>query len=188
MESSEFLFICKIPSSNTFFFLKRGRSLVTKFRWTLLITSIFIVSEELLNKHLCFAEIYFELTQSMIGTIHSLNKRFFGIFRRNQKGTLERQKQRSQIFIKTDVPKNFAIFTGKHLSWTFFSMSCRLQHKCFSVNIAKCLRTTFSQNTFERLLLGRNSLRVQATSRQYSTLEVFRFFQGRFAQMKSVRK
>ena len=54
------------------------------------------------------------------------------------------------MFFKTGVLKSFAIFTGKHKSWcvTFYKIvnlkACRhpkrLQHRCFPVNIAKCLR------------------------------------------------
>ena len=56
---------------------------------------------------------------------------------------------RSQIFFKMGVPKNFAIFTVKHLCWSLFliklqkACNCikkRRQHSCFSVNIAKYLR------------------------------------------------
>ena len=31
------------------------------------------------------------------------------------------RSRRSQIFFKIDVPKNFAIFTGKHLRWSWSS-------------------------------------------------------------------
>ena len=44
---------------------------------------------------------------------------------------------RSQMFSKIGVLKNFATFTGNHPCWN------RLQHRCFSVNIAKFLRTVF---------------------------------------------
>ena len=53
---------------------------------------------------------------------------------------------RSQMFYKIDALKNLAIFTGKHLCWRFFLINFikkRLQHRCFPVNIAKCLSTTF---------------------------------------------
>ena len=43
---------------------------------------------------------------------------------------------RSQIFFKIGFLKNFAIFTGKHLCWSLFSL-------CFPVNIPDFLKTTF---------------------------------------------
>ena len=51
---------------------------------------------------------------------------------------------RSQMFY--DALQNLAIFTGKHLCWRFFLINFikkRLQHRCFPVNIAKCLSTAF---------------------------------------------
>ena len=53
---------------------------------------------------------------------------------------------RSQMFCKIDAHKNLAIFTGKHLDWRFFLINFvkkRHQHRCFSVNVAKCLSTAF---------------------------------------------
>ena len=51
-----------------------------------------------------------------------------------------------EVFCKTNVLRNFAKFTGKHLCQS-------LWHKCFPVNFAKFLRTPFSQNTSGRLRL-----------------------------------
>ena len=53
---------------------------------------------------------------------------------------------RSQMFYQINALKNLAIFPGKHLCWRFFLKNFikkRLQHKCFPVNIAKCLSTAF---------------------------------------------
>ena len=60
----------------------------------------------------------------------------------------------SQIFIKISVFKNFAIFTGKHLCQSLFlrklqdlkptSLLKGDSNRCFPVNIARFLRTTFS--------------------------------------------
>ena len=64
--------------------------------------------------------------------------------------------------VKKGVRRNFAKFTGKHLCQGPFLMKLqypvtllkkRLQHRCFPVNFANFLRTPFSQNTSERLLL-----------------------------------
>ena len=52
-----------------------------------------------------------------------------------------------------DVLENFAKFTGKHL-WISLFLKKRLWHRCFSLNVAKFLRTIFSQNTSGRLLLS----------------------------------
>ena len=63
-----------------------------------------------------------------------------------------RSNRRSQMFSKTGVLKNFAIFTGKNLCWSLllikfqdwrpaFLFKKRFQHSCFSVNMAKFLRT-----------------------------------------------
>ena len=58
----------------------------------------------------------------------------------------KQSNSRSQMFYKIDALKNLAIFTGKHLCWRFFLINVikkRLQHRCFPVNIAKCLSTAF---------------------------------------------
>ena len=64
------------------------------------------------------------------------------------------RSSRSQMFFKTGVPKNFAIFTGKHLCWGYLFnkvvglqaynfIKMRHQHRCFPVNTAKFLGTAF---------------------------------------------
>ena len=66
----------------------------------------------------------------------------------------KRLNGRSPMFFKTGVLKNFATFTVKYLCWSPFSIKLedwrhafflkkRLQHKCFSANFAKFLRTAF---------------------------------------------
>ena len=70
----------------------------------------------------------------------------------------KRSNSRSQMFSKTGVLKNFAIFTGKNLCWSLFLIKFqdwrptflfkkRLQRRCFSVNIAKFLWTAFLLKT-----------------------------------------
>ena len=52
--------------------------------------------------------------------------------------------RRSQMFYKIEARKNLAIFTGKHLCWRSNLINFikkRLQHRCFHVNIVKCLST-----------------------------------------------
>ena len=47
---------------------------------------------------------------------------------------------------KIDALKNLAIFTGKLLRWRFFLINFtkkRLQHRCFPMNITKCLGKAF---------------------------------------------
>ena len=51
--------------------------------------------------------------------------------------------------VNKGVLRNFAKFTGKHHEF----IKMRLQHRCLPVNFAKFLRTSFLQNTSERLLL-----------------------------------
>ena len=56
-----------------------------------------------------------------------------------------------QMFFKIGVLKNFAIFTGKHRSWSLFLTALQVsnfikkrhQHKCFPVYIVKFLRIAF---------------------------------------------
>ena len=65
---------------------------------------------------------------------------------------LQIRSNRLQIFLKVNVVKNFAIFTGKHLCQSFSLQVChffekKLQRSCFSVNIARFLRKVFLQNT-----------------------------------------
>ena len=66
---------------------------------------------------------------------------------------------RSQMFCKIDALKNLAIFTGKHLVWRFFLINFikkRHQHRCFSVNVAKCLSTAFYIEHIPFIILFRN--------------------------------
>ena len=64
----------------------------------------------------------------------------------------------------------FAIFSGKHLCWSFFlrksqafrpaTIKKRLQHRYFPVNIAKPLRTRISKNIRKMLVIKRNHWNV----------------------------
>ena len=69
------------------------------------------------------------------------------------------------MFCKKGVLRNLAKFTGKHLCQSLFFnkvgdfrpatlLKKRLWHRCFPVNFAKFLRTTFLQNTSGRLFLS----------------------------------
>ena len=65
------------------------------------------------------------------------------------------QKRPPVVFYKKNVHKNFGIFTGKHLHWSLFliklqAIKKRLQHRCFPVNIAKCLGAPILKNICER--------------------------------------
>ena len=78
-----------------------------------------------------------------------------------------RKKNRSsnqRCSFKNGVLRNFTKFAGKDLCQSLFFnkvvglspatlLNKRLWHKCFPVNFAKFLRTTFLQNTSGRLLL-----------------------------------
>ena len=72
------------------------------------------------------------------------------------------KSSRLQMFFKIRVVKNFAIFGGKDLCWSYFKVldpeaynfiKKRLQHRCFLVNIAKFLRAPILKKICERLLL-----------------------------------
>ena len=49
------------------------------------------------------------------------------------------------MFLKIGVLKNFANFTGKHMSqpWPATILKKRLQYRCFHVKFAKFFRTLF---------------------------------------------
>ena len=72
------------------------------------------------------------------------------------------KRYNEQVFNKKAVLKNFAIFTEKHLRWSFFLnknaglqswnfIKKRFQHRFFPVNIAKFLRTPIFENICKRL-------------------------------------
>ena len=68
------------------------------------------------------------------------------------------RSSRPEVFCKKGALRNFAKFTGKHLRQSLFfnkiedlnpatSSKKSLWHRCFPVNFAKFLRTSFLQNT-----------------------------------------
>ena len=72
------------------------------------------------------------------------------------------RSSRSQMFFKINVLQIFAIFTGKHLSWSlFFNIVADLKdfsyeyyiYRCFPMNITKFLRTPFFKDYLRWLLL-----------------------------------
>ena len=75
---------------------------------------------------------------------------------KNISGLPLRRSSRPKVFCKKGVPRNFAEFTRKHLS-----------NKCFPVNFAKFLRTSFLQNTSDDcfcLRLSSNDFAFHQTS------------------------
>ena len=72
---------------------------------------------------------------------------------------LKPQKQPPEVFCRKGVLKNFAIFTKKNLCWSLFGVfgvnfiKKGLQHRHFSVNITRLLRTPILKNISERLHL-----------------------------------
>ena len=67
---------------------------------------------------------------------------------------LNYRSSHQRFSVKKGVLRNFGKLTGKHLcQGLFFNKKKRLWHRCFPVNFAKFLRTSFLQNTSERLLL-----------------------------------
>ena len=74
------------------------------------------------------------------------------------------RSSRPEVFFEKGILRNFAKFTGKHLCQSLFLNKVarlrpatlskkKLWHRCFPVNFAKCLSTSFLQNTSGRLLL-----------------------------------
>ena len=72
------------------------------------------------------------------------------------------KRYNEQVFNKTAVLEHFAIFTEKNLRWSLFLnknadlsswnfIKKRLQHRFFTVNIAKFLRAPVLENICERL-------------------------------------
>ena len=79
--------------------------------------------------------------------------------------TMNTKKEPPEVFYKKAVLKNFSILTGRHLCWSLFFnqfvvlqvcnfIKKRFQHRCFSVNIAKFLKTHILKKICERLLLN----------------------------------
>ena len=76
----------------------------------------------------------------------------------------------SEVLYQKDVLKNFAIFTGKRFGWSLFFnivedlQTCnfvkkRLQHRYFSVDIVKFIRTPILKKICEWLHLTRATFR-----------------------------
>ena len=74
------------------------------------------------------------------------------------------QKQSLEVFCKKGVLRNVTKFTGKHQCQSLFFnkvaelrpatlLKSRPWHRCFPMNLAKFLRTSFLQTNLERLLL-----------------------------------
>ena len=76
---------------------------------------------------------------------------------------LKVQKQPPEVFCKSGVPRNFAIFTRKHLCWSLFLIKFsrsglqlylkKAPIQVFPVSISKFVRTPILKNICERLLL-----------------------------------
>ena len=57
------------------------------------------------------------------------------------------RRSRSQMFFKTDVLKNFANFTGKHLFWGLFSIKLQALFNKVSSEISQIFKNTFFYRT-----------------------------------------
>ena len=87
------------------------------------------------------------------------------------------RSSRYHMFFKISIPKNLAIFTGKHLRQSFFCnkvkslQACnfskkRFQHRCLPVIIAKFLRTAFFvEHVWWLLLFGMEKLQHRSLIR-----------------------
>ena len=67
--------------------------------------------------------------------VDCLQELFSTIFSLKEGELISFRSSRSQMFF-IGVLKGVAIFTGKHLCWSLFSIK-KLQHSCFPVNIVK---------------------------------------------------
>ena len=107
-----------------------------------------------------------EATLSFISSKQNLNNIFnadeFGFFCQSLPSSKSASHQR--CFAQKGVLRNFLKFTGKHLYQSLFFnkvaglrpaalLKKRRWLRCFPVNFAKLLITSFLQNTFRRLLL-----------------------------------
>ena len=63
------------------------------------------------------------------------------------------RSSRSEVFRKKGVLRNFSKFTGKHLCRPVTLFKKGLWHRCFPVNLAKFLRTSFFTNHLQWQLL-----------------------------------
>ena len=89
-------------------------------------------------------------------------------------------------FFKKTVFNKFAIFTGKHLCWSFFLINLqvfRLQRRCFPVNIVKFLENlfwrTYANGCFciYILLKGlKHSLRERCPSTEFFPVRIWTLF------------
>ena len=101
------------------------------------------------------------------------------------------QKQPPEVFCKKSVLNYFAVFPGKHLSWSISLIDSfikkRLQHSCFPVHIAKCLKTPILKNVSEWLLqrvgLGSN---LNMRDFNYETIPFIDFVQKLLMQPKAL--
>ena len=86
-------------------------------------------------------------------------------FRMSFRGDNHYSSSRSEVFCKKGVLRNFVKFTGKHLCQSLFFnkvtglrpaslLEKRLCHRCFPVNFAKFLRTSFLAEQLRWLLLS----------------------------------
>ena len=88
----------------------------------------------------------------------------FFLYKKLTKINLLYRSSHQRCSLKKVFFKNFTKFTGKHLCWSLFFnkvsglrpailLKKKLQQRCFPVNFVKFLRTSFLQNTSQRLLL-----------------------------------
>ena len=74
---------------------------------------------------------------------------FFKSFGNTRKRSKYNEKRRLRMFFKIGVLKNFAIFTGKHLSWSLFLINFnekKLKQRCFPENLSKSISLYSSWN------------------------------------------
>ena len=89
-----------------------------------------------------------------------INKKLFAQKKLHRKYVIVSKSSHRRCSTKRAHLKNFAIFKGKHLSWSLLLIKfpCdfikkRIQLNCISLNIAKFLRTPTLKKICERVLL-----------------------------------
>ena len=117
----------------------------------------------------CFTPIYFVSKDVARGVFSTLSIIYDGTIFQIKVTALEEflthRSSHRRCFVKKDVLRNFAKFTGKQPCQSLYFnkvaglrpatlLKKRLWHSCFPVNFAKFLRTPFLQNSSRRLLLN----------------------------------
>ena len=150
-------------------------------RWSLLVLTRYILASTLILPWL-------EIKVSYGNLKNVMNNWTKSIFKHNNEDIITTLNKSSyqRCSIKKAVLNNFAILTGKHVLESLFNkvaglkaynfIKKRRQSRCFSVNIAKFLRTATLKNTCERLLLteSKNFSFLEGYGKSFKSLKLAR--------------